>query len=470
MFSEKITEYFKFFTIILVLSEFFTACQERGRTSQPITIPMNEKQITFTGKNHVLDNNDNFSPNGRFLSYDTRGTVFNEDLANSKSIEKVEIATGQETVLWNPPSITGENAAPGVAAVSFHPFENKVIFINGPFINEVKERGYYNHQNRTAGEVDGEGHKHFYRVDMRDITHDPTLSGAHRGGTHRHEYCRNGNRIGFTYDDFLIRDYDRTIGFMEPNDKVQEGYTHYFCLILKPAPKGHARPGEIEKAYGDSWVDAAGTMRAFIGKVRQENGKDYDYDLFVADIPADVDITTAFSGTKDKYPEPPQRITIRRLTHGMNVNGIVRGSYDGKRIAFASNDRAGADQLFVIRADGSENKPVQVTHLQKSVTAIRWHVSDNWVFFISNGDIMAAYVGHEHPYSTIIRLTRKKRSRDQLVLSNDGNIAAYIIPVPTQDGSGKIVKDAGGNDFRQIFVMTLDWPAINYHLINNLKP
>ncbi|NOX67141.1 MAG: DUF3748 domain-containing protein, partial [Chlorobi bacterium] len=135
---------------------------------------MAEKQITFSPKTHALDNNDNFSPDDKFLCYDTRGTVFNEDLANSKSIEKVEIATGKETILWNPPFITGEKAAPGVAAASFHPKENKVIFIHGPFLDEVKERGYYSKKNRTAMVVDGNGGGIIERPDMRDVKNNPT--------------------------------------------------------------------------------------------------------------------------------------------------------------------------------------------------------------------------------------------------------------------------------------------------------
>ncbi len=451
----------KIITFGLVLSGIFPACHhDNDNLPKTVTIPMKEKQLTFSTRNHALDNNDNFSPDGNFLCYDTRGTVFNEDLANCRSIEKVEIATGKETVLWDPPAVNGEKAAPGVAAVSFHPFENKVIFINGPFLDEIKQRGYYSHRNRTAGEVDGEGYKNFHRVEMRDVTHDPTTPGAHRGGTHRHEYCRDGSRIGFTYDDFFVRNIDRTIGFMQPDEKVPEGYTHYFAVILKPAPMGEAKAGGIEKAYGDSWVDSAGTMRAFIGKVRRDNGLDYDYDLFVAGIPKDVDITTAFPGTRSRYPEPPRGITIRRLTHGMQVTGIVRGSYDGTRIAFAAADDKGINQVFIIRADGSQKQPQQLTHLDKNAEAIRWHVSDNWVFFISNGNIMAAYAGKEYPFGTTLRLTTGKKNREQLVLSQNGKLAAYDIATPTKDASGKIVKDAGGHDFRQIWVMEVDWNQI----------
>ncbi len=421
---------------------------------------MEEKQITFSPKTHALDNNDNFSPDGRFLCYDTRGTVYNENLANSKSIEKVEIASGEETVLWDPPSITGEEAAPGVAAVSFHPFENKVIFIHGPFLDEVKDRGSYSIRNRTAFEVDGEGRKTSVKVDMRDISHEETTPGAHRGGTHRHEYSRNGNRIGFTYDDFLVRDYDRTIGFMQTDPHAPEGYTHYFAIILKPAETGKSKAGEIEKAYGDSWVDSSGTMRAFIGTARALNGLDYENDLFVADIPADIDITISRSGTQDQYPEPPEGITIRRLTHGMDVSGIVRGSPDGSQIAFTAPDDDGIEQVFITETDGSDNQPARVTSLRSPVSSIRWHPSGEWVFCISDGNVFVTYTGTRHEFGKTIKLSDDRQVRDQLVVSPDGNLLAYIVPFPTQDDSGAIVKDADGNDFRQIFIMELDWKRI----------
>ena len=421
---------------------------------------MIEKQISVSLKTHALDNNDNFSPDGRFLCYDTRGTVYNENLANSKSIEKVEIATGRETVLWDPPSITGEEAAPGVAAASYHPLENKVIFIHGPDLEEVDKRGYYSIRNRTAMEVDGEENKTYQKVDMRDISSEKTIPGAHRGGTHRHEYSRDGKRIGFTYDDFLVQEYDRTIGFMQPDAHVPEGYTHYFSLILKPAKKGKSKAGEIEKAYGDSWIDAAGTMRAFIGKVRAQNGMDYDNDLYVADIPDDIDISTSHAGTHDQYPEPPEGIAIRRLTQGMDVTGIVRGSPDGTQVAFAAPDKDGIDQVYITNALGSDKQPTLLTRLASPVSSIRWHPSGEWVFFISNGNVFVTYLGSRLESGLTIQLSDDRLLRDQLVVSPDGNLLAYIIPVPTQDSSGAIIKDTGGNDFRQIFCMELDWDSI----------
>ena len=436
-----------------------TKCVESIPQNEIKNIPMIEKQITFSAKSHALDNNDNFSPDGKFLCYDTRGTVYNENLANSKSIEKVEMTTGIETVLWKPEFVTGEEAAPGVAAVSYHPIENKVIFIHGPNLDEVEVRGYYDIRNRTAIEVDGDGNKTSLKVDLRDISNEVTTPGAQRGGTHRHEYSRNSERIGFTYDDFLVQDYDRTIGYMQADPNSPEGYSHYFSVILKPAKKGMSKAGEIEKAYGDSWVDTKGSMRAFIGKVRAENGVDYENDLFIANIPLNTNITTSSSGTSENYPEPPEGITIQRLTTGMNLSGIVRGSMDGENITFIAEDEGNINQAYVINLE--DKLAVQATKLPSSVSNIRWHPTGKWIIFISDGNIYATYTGDEIQFGTTLKLTETMMERDHLVVSQDGNLIAYVIPKPTKDTSGEIVRDANDNNFRQIFTLSMDWKKIN---------
>ena len=112
-------------------------CKQGKKTKSPFML---EQQLTFNAKTHALDNNDNFSPDAKYLCYDTRNMVFNSNLANSKAIEKVEIATGRETILWQPASVSGENAAPGVAAVSYHPTENKVVFNSWPPIEGSRSK------------------------------------------------------------------------------------------------------------------------------------------------------------------------------------------------------------------------------------------------------------------------------------------------------------------------------------------
>ncbi|MBD0776796.1 DUF3748 domain-containing protein [Maribacter sp. ANRC-HE7] len=445
-------------SLLIMVFFLMLGCKQRVTSKNNI---MTEKQLTFNAKTHALDNNDNFSPDGRFLCYDTRYMVFNTNLANSKSIEKVALATGEETVLWQPESVSGEHGAPGVAAVSYHPTENKVVFIHGPQLEEVDARGYYDIRNRNGAIVSADGKGEFSIADLRDVATDrPTTPGAQRGGTHRHEYSRNGKRIGFTYDDFLQQDYDRTIGYMEANKSTPEGFSHYFAVLLKPAKKGESKPGEIEKAYGDSWVDSLGSKRAFIGKVRAENGVDYETSLFVAEIPSTVDITSAYSGDATNYPEPPKGIKIKRLTHSTNDEGIVRGSYSGEQIAYLSKDEKGVLQVFVIPVGGSDlavdpkSRPMQVTHYTTDAGYVRWHPSDQWLFSISDGKVYASFVGGPDGFGKSIVLTPSDLNREALVVSPDGKILAYNVDVPSATSS-RSIDGVQSNLYKQIFILEL---------------
>jgi len=441
--------------IILVMSGGYTAMTE-------------ERQITFSPKNHSLDNNDNFSKDGRFLVYDTRETV-GPGIENSQSIEKVEIATGIETVLYQPdPTIIGEKAAPGVGAASYSPVENKVMFIHGPLVSEVSERGYYAKPNRTGAEVLADGSGQRIWLDKRDVDSTRnTIPGAHRGGTHRHEYTLDGKRIGFTYDDFLLTQYQRTIGYMEKHPDAPDGATHYFALLVPVVPKGTSKPGEIEVALGDSWVGRHGYMRAFIGTVRADDGIAYEDSLFVIDVPGDVDITTVDAGNATRFPTPPEGVRIRRLTHTW-ATGIVRGTPDGNRIAYYGRAPDGLTQIFVIPPDGSDRdpdpakQPVQGTHLSDGAgPGLRWHPSGNSVLCISNGGVVSTCVkpGPHFGKSAFITPQGDEPPRGELVISIDGKTVAFTKPMPTLDAEGKPAKSYNGSDYLQIFVM--DFPDAN---------
>ena len=126
-----------------------------------------EKQITFTPKNHDLDNNDNFSPDGRFLCYDTRNMV-GPGIDNGQSIELVEVATGVETLLYKPVvSVIGERPAPGVGAVSFSGAANEVAFIHGPPVDQLDARGPYGKPNWQGACVRTDGRARRRRGAMR---------------------------------------------------------------------------------------------------------------------------------------------------------------------------------------------------------------------------------------------------------------------------------------------------------------
>lgn len=415
-----------------------------------------ERQITFSPKQHCLDNNDNFSSDGRFLCYDTRETK-EPPIGHCTSIEKVEIATGQETVLYKTePGTIKDEPYPGVGAVSFSPVEDKVIFIHGPLKEDAEKHGPYAKNHRTGAEVAADGSGAISWPDKRDVeTSRDTLPGAHRGGTHRHEYSADGKRIGFTYDDFLLPQYQRTIAYMEKNPKAPQGATHYFAILVPVVPKGTAKPGELETALGDSWVGRNGTMRAFVGTIREEDGS-YKDSLFVVDIPPDVDITTADSGSATRFPAPPKGLRIRRLTHN-NVTGIARGSLDGTRIAYCVKDKDGHSQVFMIPSDGSDQDPdpakwpVQVSNFpQGADSGPRWHPSGDYLVCVSNKGIAVITVKPGADFGKTVFITPQgDNTRKDIVISPDGTRVAYTLPIP---GNGTSESHA------QIFVVSLSTP------------
>jgi hypothetical protein len=419
-----------------------------------------ERQLTFSPISKALDNNDNFSPDGQFLVYDTRDTV-GVGLGNSTSIGKVSIATGVETDLYRPKSVVGAQAAPGVAAASWSPVADEVIFIHGPLLAETARLGFYSQTNRRAAMVSGDGGGKVRFLDCRDAASLITPPGAHRGGTHRHEFSADGKRIGFTYDDHILRSYGRTIGMLTSHPNAPCGVSHYFAVLVPVVPPAEARPGDFVRAEDDSWVGARGLMRAFIGTVSNGGGST-STSLFVVDIPETLDITTANSGTATLYPKPPKGLHIRRLASKV-AKGVVRGAPDGTRIAYYANDRNGVRQIFVIDSHGSDQhadpamRPVQVTSLPAgAASGLRWHPSGNSIAVISDNGVAVTGVKPGPLFGKTTWLTRHGSGvppAEGLVWSHDGRLLAFNRHVPTADAAGNQVKDAAGKDFRQIFVV-----------------
>jgi hypothetical protein len=422
-----------------------------------------ERQLTSTPKNHDLDNNDNFSGNGAWLCYDTRETA-GPGIDNCTTIEAVEVATGAERLLYRPAQVvTGSRPAPGVGAVSFCPVEDKVIFIHGPHVEELGARGPYAKPNRQGAIVPLDGSGVVTWADCRDVdTTRDTLPGAHRGGTHRHEYCADGSRIGFTYDDFLLTQYDRTIGCMVPSAQAPGGATHYFMVLVPVVPKDTAKPGEIEKAWGDSWVGADGAKRAFIGKVRNDDGVTYEQSLYIAELPKEIDLASSDSGGPQRFPQPPKGVVIRRITHAW-ADGIVRGAPDGSRIAYYAKDAHGQTQIFVVDADGSdeaaeeEKRPVQITRFDGGVTGfMRWHPSGKTILCITAKNGIAAVrtaPGEGHDQVRMLAPEDLAPERSRLVVSPDGKVIAFNKPVPMADDEGRPLRTYDGKDFLQVFTM-----------------
>jgi hypothetical protein len=376
---------------------------------------------------------------------------------------KVSITTGLENFLYAPTAVSygAAGSAPGMGAASFSPVADEVAFIHGPLLSEVPALGWYGTTNRRGGVTTGDGAGEIRFLDCRDITSPTTTPGAHRGGSHRHEFAVNSTRIGFTYDDALITQNGRTIGMLVPHPKAPCGVSHWAVLLVAVVPSSTSQPGDLERAADDSWVGANALMRAFIGNVKEENGTIMS-SLFVVDVPENVDVTTADSGTLTRPMTPPKGLTIRRLTH-TPAAGIVRGSLDGTRIGYYATATDGSRQVFIVDSKGSDQdpnpdmRPIQVTSLEKGATGgLRWHPSGKSVAVISDNGVVAVCVQPGPMFGKTYWLTphgANVPAADALVWSRDGQRLAYNRRMPTYDSSGKLVKDAGNSDFRQIFLV-----------------
>ena len=412
-----------------------------------------EKQITNDlTYNHDLDNNDNFSPDNQWLVYDTR----TEDggIAASAKIEKVNIETGETKVLYQLKN--NQNFGPGVGAVSYSPVENAVVFIHG--LLNITEANPYQQWRRTGVIIQENSPEKPIFMDARDIDF-PYTKGALRGGTHRHEWSGDGKWIGFTYNDAIMKTLEdstgekhnlRTIGVSKNigsvnvniDDKGENFSGQWFsALVVRVVANPKFDSDERSNAAGDSWVGKNGYLkengskqiaRAFIGTVKDKNGKNVD-EVFIVDIPENIQVEGEFGaleGTKTTLPMPPKGTIQRRLTFTANTPqagcvGIVRSSPDGNLLAFLAKDKQGIRQVFTISPIGGE--ATQITFHETDVEgSVRWHPSGKILFYIHAGSINQCAVGSENFEKRFVQISKPSvPSPTNLVVSHDGKTLAF---------------------------------------------
>jgi uncharacterized protein (TIGR01244 family) len=401
--------------------------------------------------NHELDNNDNFSPDDRFLVFDTRTTE--GGIGASRLIAKVEIDSGKITPLYQPsqPNPFG----PGVGAVSYSHSRDEVLFIHGPFHPTDRESQYELYR-RVGTIVAGDGSGTLQQADARD-TKAPYTPGALRGGTHRHEFSGDGNWVGFTYNDAVVAAYGhsidqnlnlRTIGVTQLGQPLHTPASSQFpnqavgfsALVVVVVPNPQPGSDEISHAAGDSWVGRHGYLRkdgrrqlarAFIGTTRDRACQEVD-ELYIVDIPSDITQPGPLGpleGTGRSYPMPPAGAVQRRLTYTASkpfpgCQGIVRTSQDGKQIAFLMHDNRGDWQVFLISPLGG--KPRQATFLKGGVEpGMRWHPSGNSIVAVAGTRIVITHVQPGPQFGVSRILSDRAPAPFALVVSHDGKTLAY---------------------------------------------
>jgi hypothetical protein len=401
--------------------------------------------------NHELDNNDNFSPDDRFLVFDAR--TEEGGIGASRLIAKVEIATGRITPLYQPPH--PNSFGPGVGAASYSHSRNEVIFIHGPFHPTGREDQYEQYR-RVGVIVPGDGSGAIQQADARD-TQVPYTLGALRGGTHRHEFSGDGKWVGFTYNDAVVAAHGRSIGqnlnlrtigvtrlehrlTLPPSPQFPNQAAGFSALVVVVVPDPKPGSDEISYAAGDSWVGRNGYQRAdgrrqlaraFLGTTRDRTGQKVD-ELYVVDIPNDITQPGPLgplAGTDRSFPMPPAGTVQRRLTHSdqrryPGCQGIVRGSHDGRQIAFLMRDDRGTWQVFLISPRGG--KPRQATFLEEGVgSGVRWHPSGNSIVMVSGTKIIITDVQPGPHFGKSQVLSDREPAPFALVLSHDGKKLAY---------------------------------------------
>lgn len=434
------------FYLILVL----TACtQNKFKFEQQIT--------TDFSQNHDLDNNDNFSPDDQWLVYDTR-TEEGGISANGK-IEKVNIITGDKVALYE----LEHNAAfgPGVGAASYSHTEDQVIFIHG--LLNASPNYPYQQWRRTGVIIANDAPGVPVQMDARDISY-PFTSGALRGGTHRHEWSGDGQWIGFTYNDALLKklkdstgvNYNlRTIGVSKIGKKVivndtlkEENFSGewFSALVVKVEPNPEKGSDAISRAEGDSWVGKTGykkedgtkqKARAFIGTVKDKTGKEVK-EVFIVDIPECISCISeggALEGTRTSFPSPPVGTFQRRLTYTAEskfpgCEGVVRSAHDGSILAFLAFDDNNIKQVFTIPPLGGT--PVQQTfHASDVQSGVRWHPDEYRICYVWNEAIVSRKIG-ENEFEIYSEPSQKPPMN--LVWSHDGHKIAYNRTVTNEEG------------------------------------
>ena len=425
------------------------------------SVEAGERQLTHdVTRNHELDNNDNFSPDDRFLVFDTR--TVEGGIAASKMVGKVEIATGKVTSLYEPQFANAYGS--GAGAASFSHTRDEVIFIHGPFHPSGPENQY--EQFRRVGVIaagDGSGEHHL--ADARCIA-EPSVIGALRGGTHRHEFSGDGNWVGFTYNDAVMINYGqqtnqdfnlRTIGVTQLGKPVNVSKSEQFpnsadgfsALVVVVVPNPKPGSDEISRAAGDSWVGRKGYLRpdgkrqmarAFIGTARDNDGNEIE-DLYIVDIPDNITAPGSLGplqGTATTFPMPPAGTKQRRLVNSSNRKypgcmGIVRASHDGSKIAFLMKDDNEAWQVFLTTPQGEA--PVQATFIEGGVDAgVRWHPNGKVIVNISGTKIVATTVESGPNFGKSRILSDRAPEPFALVWSHDGKTIAYNRIVRTAEG------------------------------------
>jgi hypothetical protein len=410
------------------------------------------------------------------LVYDTRQDAAGDGF-NGSTIELVNVETSEVREVYR-----AKNGA-HCGVVTFHPHENKVVFIHGPENPTADwQYGPFHRQGvivsaNTAPQAQAGA---MANLDARDLT-PPFTPGALRGGSHVHVWDAAGDWVSFTYEDHILAQFNeagpehdlnlRNIGVSIPNHPVQVSKDHprnhdsQYFTVLVARTTAEPKPGsdEIKKAFEEGWIGANGYLKsngtrqrhalAFQGHVLTRKGETIA-EVFIVDLPDDLTQPGEgpLAGTETRAPFPPKGCSQRRLTFSEQrpFPGIqgprhwLRSSPDGTKIAFLMKDAQGIVQLWTVSPNGGAM--IQVTQNAFGISsAFTWSPDGRQIAHALDNSVCVTDVAS----GKTARLTQ--RSDDAMapraeacVFSPDGKKLAYMRRL-----------SEGGQVANQIFVLNL---------------
>ena len=453
---------------------------------------MHERQVTCAAHGHMLTNSGVWSPDSRWIVYDTRsspdGSIF-----DGTRIERVEVESGRIELLYE----SRNGACCGVVTAS--PVDDRVVFIVGP--EQPTADWQYGPARRQGAVVRASQPGVIERLDARDLV-PPFTAGALRGGSHVHVYSPDGRLVSFTYEDAVLDASPETgPGETAPREKNLRGIGVSVCGKPVQVPRSHERnhdgtaftvlvtrltdeptPGgdEIAKAFEEAWIGTHGYLRpdgtrqryalAFQGHVVVHDaafgGRRTISEVFVCDLPDDLDALAVageqpLAGTPICRPSPPRGMIQRRLTFTANrrhpgIDGPrhwLRSSPDGSRIACLMRDEVGIVQLFMVSPSGGQ--PVQVTRDEWHVaSSFSWSPDGRRIAYVADSSVFVVDVARSVSTRLTDRTIAAKLRPEACVFSLDGRRITFMrhMPVPLPAGGPQPGEPAAAAH-NQIFVV-----------------
>ena len=440
-----------------------------------------EKQITQGPGGRILTHIGVWSPDSEWIVYDTRsdaaGSVF-----DGSSIQMANIRTGEVRQLYH-----AKNEA-HCGVVTFHPHEDKVVFILGPEHPDANWQYGPTHRQGLIVAADTKSPPSAphplappVNLDACDLT-PPFTPGALRGGSHVHVWDAAGEWVSFTYeDDVLARfldaspDHDinqRNLGVSIPFPPVQVKKDHprnhngeYFSVVVTKTT-ANPKPGsdEIKRAFEEGWVGANGytrsdgtraAPRARVSRTGRDRWRRNHFRSVHRGFARRFDASGRRPAGRHGNPRAVSSERLRPASahfYGQSQMAgppgsapLAQSSPDGSQIAFLMKDDAGIGQLWTVSPTGGS--PRQVTHHRWDIaSAFTWSPDGQMIAHVMDNSVCVTQVATGHTYRLTSRADDAASPRPEAcVFSPDGNKVAYVRRL---SGSGQTAN--------QIFMVTLE--------------